>query len=234
MSNGWTRVGEIRRKNIPEYDLNAIREAVINAEAHRQYIFQGAQIELSMYDDRIEIISFGGIDFGYTLEELLSEHYSTRRNPLICDIFSRLDYMERRGSGIQKIYEAYEKDTKKPHFEILRNNIFRVTFYSRLYKDTQKNVDESVALNDENVAKNVALNDENVALKIKQKYPELKKIYTDIIKAIYNDNYITQEEIAVKLNKTRNSVYRNIKILKDMKILERIGTKKIGYWKVNL
>ena len=63
----------------------------------------------------------------------------------------------------------------------------------------------------ENVAK-------SVALKLKEKYPELRKVYIDIIDAIAKNNYITQEEIASELNKTRNSIYRNIKTLKDMGI----------------
>lgn len=61
---------------------------------------------------------------------------STRRNPLICDIFSRLGFMERRGSGIKKIMDAYEKDKKKPKIETF-GTIFKITFYSRLYKTEQ-------------------------------------------------------------------------------------------------
>ena len=72
------------------------------------------------------------------------------------------------------------------------------------------------------------------AKKLKEKYPELRKVYIDIIDAIAKNNYITQEEIASELNKTRNSIYRNIKTLKDMGILERLGSKKKGYWKVNV
>ena len=86
---------------------------------------------------------------------------------------------------------------------------------------------KSVALNDENVAK-------NVALKVKERYPELRKVYIDIIEIISKNNYVTQEEIANKLKKTRNSIYRNIKALKDMGILERLGSKKNGNWKINI
>ena len=74
----------------------------------------------------------------------------------------------------------------------------------------------------------------NVALKIQGKYPELRKVYIEIIEIISKNNYITQEEIAGELNKTRNSIYRNIKTLKDMGILERLGSKKNGYWKINI
>lgn len=74
----------------------------------------------------------------------------------------------------------------------------------------------------------------NVALKVKEKYPKLKKVYIDIIEIISKNNCITQEEIANELNKTRNSIYRNIKGLKDMGILERLGAKKNGNWKINI
>ena len=59
-------------------------------------------------------------------------------------------------------------------------------------------------------------------------------MYVDIIKVIFENKDITQEEIADKLSKTRNSIYRNTKTLKDMGILERVGSKKKGYWKINI
>jgi len=93
--------------------------------------------------------------------------------------------------------------------------------------EENKNDAKNVALNDENVAK-------NVALKVKEKYPELRKAYIDIIEIISKNNYTTQAEIARELNKTRNSIYRNIKVLKDIGILERLGSKKNGYWKINI
>ena len=51
---------------------------------------------------------------------------------------------------------------------------------------------------------------------------------------ILEDKYITQEEIADKLGKNRRSIYRNIKTLRSMGVLERIGAKKKGYWKILL
>ena len=57
---------------------------------------------------------------------------STRRNQLICDILSRLDFMERRGSGIAKIFQAYKDEEKQPKIELF-DYIFCVTFYCRLY-----------------------------------------------------------------------------------------------------
>ena len=68
------------------------------------------------------------------MEELLKNPKSSRRNQLICYVFSRLNYMERRGSGIEKIMEAYKNDKLKPKFEG-NQHTFILTFYSRLYQN---------------------------------------------------------------------------------------------------
>ena len=222
MSNGWVKEGgKLARRTIPEYDLDAMREAIINAEAHRSYLMRGTNVELAFYDDRIEIVSCGTIENGKTLEELLKRPTSQRRNQLVCDIFSRLDFMERRGSGIKKILLAYENDEKKPKFEII-GDVFIVTFYSRLYRNVERN--------DDNVDTNV---ERNVERKIKEKYPELSNISINILNLLEKNKYLKQNEIAEKLNKAPNTIYRNIKVLKDMGIIERIGSTKKGYWIIN-
>ena len=239
MSNGWVKEGELARKTIPEYDLNSIREALINAEAHRQYLMRGTNIEVDFYDDRIEIVSFGGLDYGRTIEEVLNIPASKRRNPLICDIFSRLDFMERRGSGIRKMQEAYENDEKKPKFEIIYD-AFVVTFYSRLYKNAGIK-EENVGINEKNAGikeENVGINEKNAGINkikwIKEKYPKLNKTKIKILEIIIEDDKITQEEIAKKLRKTETTIYRNIKELRKLNIIQRKGSRKIGYWKINL
>ena len=222
MSNGWVKEGgKLARRTIPEYDLDAMREAIINAEAHRSYLMRGTNVELAFYDDRIEIVSCGTIGNGKTLEELLKRPTSQRRNQLVCDIFSRLDFMERRGSGIKKILLAYENDEKKPKFEII-GDVFIVTFYSRLYRNVERN--------DDNVDTNV---ERNVERKIKGKYPELSNISINILNLLEKNKYLKQDEIAEKLNKAPNTIYRNIKVLKDMGIIERVGSTKKGYWRIN-
>lgn len=60
MSIGWIREENLAHTEIQEYDLVALREAIVNAEAHRQYLYRGTQIELGMYNDRVEIVSLRG------------------------------------------------------------------------------------------------------------------------------------------------------------------------------
>ena len=229
MSNGWVKEGKLARREIPEYDLDSIREALVNAEAHRQYLMRGTNIELDFYDDRLEIISVGRLDYGITIDEVLKLQTSKRRNPLVCDIFSRLDFMERRGSGIKKMMDAYENDEKKPKFEVV-DDVFAVTFYSRLYINAGTNA-KNAGINAGINVKNAGINKIDI---IKERYPQLRNTSIEILKLIIENNRITQEEISIKLNKVESTIYRNIKKLKKLDIIERIGANKDGYWKIKL
>lgn len=203
MSNGWVKEGgKLARTTIPEYDLDAMREALINAVAHRSYLMRGTNVELAFYDDRIEIVSCGKIGNGKTLEELLKRPTSQRRNQLVCDIFSRLDFMERRGSGIKKIFQAYENDEKKPKFEII-DDVFIVTFYSRLYSDETS----------EKHPKNIRKNPKNLVLEYIRENEKTSKKY-----------------IIEDLELTEGQVKHALKSLKEQEKIESIGKGKKTYY----
>ena len=223
--------GSMERIEIPEIPLEAIREAIINSLIHRDFRNPKSN-EVAIYKDRVEIFNPGEFPEGYKPEDFIEGEGSIPRNPLIANTLYLSKDIEKWGSGFRRITEACKESNVKVKFEI-RKNGFMVIFYRKtdeeLYNLTQ---------NEKNDAKNVALNEENVALNValqlKEKYPELRKVYIDIIEKIAKNKYITQEQIASELDKTRNSIYRNIKTLKDMGILERLGSKKNGYWKINI
>lgn len=203
MSNGWVKEGgKLARREIPEYDLDALREALINAEAHRQYLMRGTNIELGFYNDRIEIVSCGGLESRRKLEDFLKKPTSTRRNQLVCDIFSRLDFMERRGSGIAKIFQAYKEDEKKPKIEIF-DDIFCVTFYSRLYSDETS----------EKHPKNIRKNPKNL-----------------IFEYIKENEKTSKKYIIEDLELTEGQVKHALKILKEQDKIESIGKGKKTYY----
>lgn len=209
----------MERIEIPEIPLEAIREAIINSLIHRDFRNPKSN-EVAIYKDRVEIFNPGEFPEGYKPEDFIEGEGSIPRNPLIANTLYLSKDIEKWGSGFRRITEACKESNVKVKFEI-RKNGFMVIFYRKtdeeLYNLTQ---------NEKNDAKNVALNEENVALQLKEKYPELRKVYIDIIEKIAKNKYITQEQIASELDKTRNSIYRNIKTLKDMGILERLGSKK--------
>ena len=94
----------------PDYAERAITEALVNALIHRDYIVSGSEIHIDMFDDRVEILSPGGMFEGAPIQDWdLTSIHSMRRNPILADLFHRMKYMERRGSGLRKILHATEQ-----------------------------------------------------------------------------------------------------------------------------
>lgn len=118
----YEEISGIERKKIEVIPEEAFREAVANAIVHRAWDIN-AHIKISMYSDRIEINSPGGLVGGVSEDEYLSGRVSILRNPIIGDIFFRLHYIERFGTGIQRINETYENCLRKPQFHISENSI---------------------------------------------------------------------------------------------------------------
>ena len=91
----------------PDYAQRAVTEALVNALIHRDYIVMGKEIHIDMYDDRVEIVSPGGMFDGKAIQDRdIDTISSARRNPVIADLFHRMRYMERRGSGLRKILDS--------------------------------------------------------------------------------------------------------------------------------
>ena len=110
------------REEMPEYVERSYHEALVNALAHRDYLVNGSEVHIDIYDDRMEIYSPGGMPDGSVIQDRDPLTVpSTRRNPVLADVFNRLGYMERKGSGFGKIIGGYEyqinyDESKKPSF----------------------------------------------------------------------------------------------------------------------
>lgn len=105
----WRKTAD-GRIEMPDYPERAVMEGVVNALIHRNYLEVGSEVHIDMFDDRIEIYSPGGMYDGTKVQERdLTRVPSRRRNPVIADIFNRLKYMDRRGSGFKKILGDYRK-----------------------------------------------------------------------------------------------------------------------------
>ena len=110
------------RKKIEMIPEAAFREAVANSLIHRVWDIK-AQIKIAMFDDRIEIISPGGLPPGITEEEYLSGKISILRNRNLANVFYRLGFVEIFGTGITRIKQLYEQSLKQPAFEVSENTI---------------------------------------------------------------------------------------------------------------
>ena len=105
----WRKTPD-NRQEFPEYPERAVEEGLVNALIHRSYLELGSEVHIDMYDNRLEIYSPGGLIDGGSIKDMdVMNMVSRRRNPVLADIFNRLKYMERRGSGFRKIVSAYKE-----------------------------------------------------------------------------------------------------------------------------
>lgn len=137
-----------KKERIPE---KAFREAMANALAHRTWDVN-TDIHVSMFEDRIEITSPGGLPEGISPQEYLKVGISILRNPVLATVLFRLRYMEAFGTGVTRIRSAYHDSSVQPQFDIEENSItvvLPVIRESRPLTDQEKTVFEILAENGE-------------------------------------------------------------------------------------
>ncbi len=116
------------RKDIYDYPPIALREAIVNAITHRDYLYDNAPIYIHMYPEHIDIENPGGLFRGLTVEDLGRK--SVRRNRLIADLLHRAKYIERVGSGFDRMQRALSEN-QNPKLEVVATNFFSIRFYKR-------------------------------------------------------------------------------------------------------
>jgi len=104
---GFTVEDGARRVERPEYPRKAIRELTVNAIAHRDYNSTGKHTRISMFTDRIEWVSPGGLPGGITIENILQEQFA--RNPTIAELLHQAGYIERFGIGLDTVMRELRK-----------------------------------------------------------------------------------------------------------------------------
>ncbi len=119
----------LKRIDTKEYPVAAIRETLLNTLVHRDYSYNASTL-ISIYENRIEFLSVGGLVKGITKDDIMLG-VSIARNANLANIFYRLEYIEAYGTGIGKIMESYKDSNLKPTIEIT-NNAFKVTLPSLL------------------------------------------------------------------------------------------------------
>ena len=133
----------VGRSDLPQYDITAVFEAVVNAVAHRDYSVHGAKIRLRMFSDRLEIYSPGSIANTMTIETLAYRQAS--RNETITSLLAkcrvppeiggletqRTTMMDRRGEGVSLILERSERlSGKRPRYELIDESELRLTIFA--------------------------------------------------------------------------------------------------------
>ena len=117
-----------------DYPPEALREALLNAFVHRDYGISGPTL-ISIFDDRIEIVSIGGLVRGISYEDIMLG-ISVLRNEGLANVFYRLRLIEAYGTGLLKINECYADAAVKPKIEI-SDHAFRITLPNRNHLRTE-------------------------------------------------------------------------------------------------
>lgn len=124
------RLVGLKREETTEYPVEAVREAVVNAVAHRDYAIRGEAIRVSVFSDRIECYSPGRLPGHVTVQNIADERFS--RNEALVQVLADMGYIERLGYGINRMIQLMaEYGSRPPVFEE-RAGGFQVTLYSAL------------------------------------------------------------------------------------------------------
>lgn len=202
------------RIEMPDYCERSVFEALVNALIHRDYLINGSEVHVDMFDDRLVIYSPGGMPDGTQIQERdIDDIPSTRRNPILADIFARLGYMERQGSGLSKIRTAYESAANyQPGMEpTFRSN--RVEFTVKLPNLNFKTSKDEVLTE---VLNGVLTDEEKMLLAYFRARPDA-----------------TQKAAIEELPLSKRKVQALMKELSEKGLLQRVGSKKTGSWLVN-
>lgn len=127
----------LTRIDTRDYPTTAIRESLLNAIVHRDYSFSGSTL-ISIFDDRIEFVTIGGLVRGISKDDMLLG-VSILRNKNLANIFYRLKLIEAYGTGIPKIMESYENSLILPKIQTT-DNAFKITIFNT------ENLEESIKM----------------------------------------------------------------------------------------
>ena len=227
------------REELPDYPDRAVTETIANAIIHRDYMQMGSEVHIDMYDDRLEVYSPGGMMDGRLIQQLNPMTVpSKRRNPLLADFFSRLGLMERRGSGMKKIIDAYKQYEHLVDFhipEFLSNaSEFHVTLWNLNFDDK---VIGEITSDGIPLIEEIRKGNEVVFTKEFIKEPaeftkEFIKASRQIYKLISMNPHISTAKMAESMGLSTRQVLKYIKRLQELHKVARIGGRKAGEWKI--
>lgn len=206
--NPWSIRGMTREER-SDYPYKAVREVLVNALIHRNYQILGSEIHVEVFDDRLEITSPGGMMNGRRVQDMDIRHIpSMRRNQVISDVFSRLGFMERRGSGIDRILNSYVEVAQKPTF-YSDSDFFIVTLPNRSVATPAQVSMESVEAQPAKVStssKKVATSTLEVATPQEKVATSQEKVATSTLKVA-----TSQEKVATSEKEDMDSEVANFK-----------------------
>lgn len=208
-------IEKLYRIDFRDYPEIAVREALLNLLVHREYSFSASAL-ISIYADRIEFVSIGGLMPGIELEDIMAG-ISICRNQDLANVFYRLHLIEAYGTGMGKIMKAYEGMAKKPVIETTRNT-FKIILPNRSARQDITDVSvskvESATVYDVKMKKTIDDREEQI-LAYAQKH-----------------NFITKNDVVDLLNVSPSTAARLLRGLIESGLLKRNGKARSTYYTV--
>ncbi|MFA5434262.1 MAG: ATP-binding protein [Candidatus Paceibacterota bacterium] len=198
------------REEVLELPEKALREAILNAIAHRDY-FSNANIQIYIFSDRIEIVNPGGLRKGIKVEDLYRKSFP--RNNLLFGLMQRMDLVEKIGSGLMRMNDMMgeyllpntkiEADENWFSMSFERPDLQKMSIEQRIKKSSEKSSEKNSEKSSEKV-----------------------------LGMIKGNRRISAKEIGELLGISSRQVEKNIAKLKEEKLIKRIGPDKGGYWEI--
>ena len=190
------------RKEISLFDYEAFREAWVNACLHSAWQ-NVIGPSVFIFDDRIEIFSYGDLPYGLSLEEFF-EGCSKPVNRTLLNIFNSVGFSEQSGRGIPKIVNAYSKDAFKFPNDSLKVSLkFNFVPDFVLFRTDKQKIFDSLTKNQK-----------------------------DVFNYLKNNSRSTLEQVSLSTSISLSTVKKIVSRLQELKLLERKGSKKDGYWNI--
>jgi len=213
----YEMTGMPQRREIPEIPYDALREALINAVAHRDYFEKGANVIVEIFDDRIDISNPGGLVKGMSLKDLGEK--SVLRNPNIASLLHRVRYIEKMGTGVTKMRKLMrEAGLLPPLFE--SGYFFTATF--RRHKREKRGLVSTTDPVDRAIRETI---DETINETVNE---TVRKHLALILDAIYHENSLSGPQLENILGMTRATAKRSLALLKTSNLVIFSGAPKTG------
>ena len=201
--NRGMKIDGIYRQDVYELPIDSVRELIANAVAHRSYLDPG-NIQVALYDNRLEITSPGMLMNGVTIEKM-KEGYSKIRNRAIANAFSYMKIIEKWGSGIPRIIrECQEYGLPEPEL-IDFDGDFRINMYR------QPSLIQAGTI--------------GTIIGIKVTSPEER-----VLTIMKQNARVTQKELQKELGNSLRTIKRMIAELQDKGYIVRRGNNRSGEW----
>jgi ATP-dependent DNA helicase RecG len=208
------RLEGLRRVDVPEISVEALREAIINAFCHRDY-YDPDFIQMAIFKDRVEIRNPGKLYGTLTIDDLRKGNVSQRRNPLIADLFRRIEMVEAWGRGMPLILKNAPDVVFRETGNLFIVAFNRPSFLEQSEKGTIQKEPPAIHKTSQKTVQKELFATEKAVIDIIKQHPT-----------------ITRKALAARLNLSEAGVRYNTDKLQTKGILKRVGGKKAGRWEV--